>query len=580
MIKRIIRGKLKNNSSFYIGSGETTEFLDTYIIRDSKNNIIIPGTSIAGSLRSYATRIAPHFGVKSCIRLEPQETPCYCPVCKLFGSSDPKRNVERGFPSKIWVYDAVLDNYDEPEIRDGIAVDRESQSAFKESKAKFNFEVLPRNSEFSFHIEVEELEEEFRDIQNTILGIVLKEWQDGRCFLGGMRSRGLGEFILEDLTIENINLTGSDDLIALLKHNPNTTKVSDYIKNSVQSGREKIKENSDSSSNYTYNSFFTLNLKIQFIEGIVVNDPKNSVRSNFDHFPKFENGAFVIPGSSLRGAIRNHAEKIVRTITTEISDNEEEFLNKCPACNPGAGAKSNLTSCNEILKEEAALLESEVLIDRLCLACQTFGSSFLGSRLYISDGIFDNSFPILMKKMDFVAIDRFTGGGKLGAKFDAALLWNPKFEFKIFMENPKKWELGWLMLVLKDIIDSQISVGAGQNKWFGKTSIDDKSKEEITIKFGFINENFTPITKIPEQINDEAIFSVVNYSLQNFMKNSKDSINSWINDFHAEVNKFLRNESYRPKNDSYFKGEIPELYPKSKLTLEKLIKENGGKNNE
>lgn len=57
------------------------------------------------------------------------------------------------------------------------------------------------------------------------------------------------------------------------------------------------------------------------------------------------------------------------------------------------------------------------------------------------------------KMLDFLAIDRFTGGGSDGAKFDALALWQPAFKVRLFFDNPEAWEWGWLALVLRDLRD-------------------------------------------------------------------------------------------------------------------------------
>jgi len=71
-----------------------------------------------------------------------------------------------------------------------------------------------------------------------------------------------------------------------------------------------------------------------------------------------------------------------------------------------------------------------------------------------------------LKALDFLAIDRFTGGGRDTAKFDAVVLWKPKFRVRLFLENPEPWELGWLALVLRDLHDGLTTVGFGAAKRF------------------------------------------------------------------------------------------------------------------
>ena len=92
-----------------------------------------------------------------------------------------------------------------------------------------------------------------------------------------------------------------------------------------------------------------------------------------------------------------------------------------------------------------------------------------GSRLVIEDAALQAGTDPVFKVQDFLAIDRFTGGGRDGAKFDAVGLWRPAFTARLRLENPQAWELGWLALVLRDLAEGWLSVGFGrrQGLWPG-----------------------------------------------------------------------------------------------------------------
>jgi CRISPR-associated RAMP protein (TIGR02581 family) len=268
-----------------------------------------------------------------------------------------------------------------------------------------------------------------------------------------------------------------------------------------------------------------------------------------------ENGKFIFPGSSFRGIFRSHAEKIARSLVTLNSSNASNFLNKCPACNPFADKEDPLTSCNVIFREyKRTHKNEEIKDDKLCLACQLFGSSFKGSRLYVNDGEMID--PPEIKIMDFLAIDRFTGGGKEGAKFDALVLWQPRFKLRIFVENPKDWQLGWLMLVMKDLKEGLVSFGFGKNKWFGKATI-----EEETIKIGVISEVFIP-GGLENGDSYEGIFNTQILQLKELIEKDSKPVELWIKEFHKILSEFRRVNNLVPASDTYFKDDVSELYPK------------------
>lgn len=551
MIEKIITGRLKALTGLHIGSGDLTETTDSPVFRNSDGAIIIPGTAIAGSLRSLATRLASHFGFKECIALDENSSSkfCNCPVCNLFGSINSGKNSNEGTASKIWMSDAILENDSKTSIRDGVGIDRETRTSSRAAQAKYDLEVIPKDSVFSFKLAIEGgVTEE----QEKILSCALAEWRKGRGYLGGNVARGLGNIQLIEIKVFSINLSSIENLMAFLKED-DPTKVADeekgWLEVKTNSGRSLIK--CSTNNEYLYNSFVQLDFTLKFTGGFVINDVLKAVQSGFDFCPRMENGNFVLPGSSLRGVIRSHAEKIARSLATLNSKNAYDFLMKCPACNPFAGKETPLTSCNILLREHKRKHKDEEIKDeQMCLACQFFGSSYKGSKMYVGDGYLIDSPKI--KIMDFLAIDRFTGGVREGAKFDALVLWQPSFKVRIFIENPKEWQLGLLMLVLKDLKDGLISVGFGENKWLGKVIVENEA-----IKVGAISKDFIP-SGLKISSSYEGIFNTQILKIDSI----SEPIELWVREFHNILSNFRRENNLVPTSDTYFKDDIPNLYPK------------------
>lgn len=554
MIKKVIIANLKTLTGLHIESGDMVETTDSPVYRDTNGDIVIPGTALAGALRALATRIAPHFGYKKCIALDenPQTKTCDCLVCNLFGSLITGKSSTEGKASKLWVYDSVLKSEPKTHIRDGVGIDRETGASSRRARAKFDFEVAPKDSVFSFKIAIQD---ELSEGEEKLLSFVLEEWRHGRGYLGGGIGRGLGNIQLEDIKVFSINLSNADNLIAFLQED-DEINVGDedekWIDRNIKGARELIKGNM--ADEYLYNSFLQMDMELKFTGGFLINDILNSVQSGFDFTPRIENGKFILPGSSFRGILRSHAEKIARSLVTLNSGTAAEFLSKCPACNPFADKDDPLASCNAMLREYKRVHKEEIQDDKLCLACQLFGSSFKGSRLYVSDGEMTGTPEI--KIMDFLAIDRFTGGGKEGAKFDALVLWQPKFRLRIFLENPKDWQLGWLMLVIKDLKERLLSFGFGKNKWFGKATIEDG-----TIKVGAISELFIP-SGLEKGNSYEDIFNTQVFKLKELIEEHPEPLELWVKEFHKVLSEFKRVDALVPGSDTYFKTDVSELYPK------------------
>ncbi len=573
MIKKIITGNLRALTGIHIGIGDTTETTDLPIFRNTLNEIIIPGTTIAGTLRAIATRIAPHLNFNNCISLEPppskpeqeKRKTCDCCVCGLFGSISITEEAEKGEASKVWIHDAVLVNDAKTSIRDGVGIDRETKTSARKKRAKYDFEIIQKDSKFSFRADLQNnvTDENIIKDYEIILASVLSEWSLGRGNLGGDVVRGLGNIRLEDIKVYNLDLSSTDQLMAFLRKDDQIStgiEDEDWLSNNIEEAKKRVAKNVKekgliANNDYLYNSFAQIEFTLQFNGGFVINDILSSVRSDFDFCPRIENGNFVLPGSSLRGVLRFQAEKIARSLTTLDSKDLNEFFERCPACNPHADENDPLTSCSIIFREKRGSPEEEVKDEQLCLACRLFGSSYRGSRLYVRDGYQSSSDKIEIKIMDFLAIDRFTGGGKEGAKFDALVLWQPTFKISMLLENPKEWQLGWLLLALRDLNEGLCSVGFGQNKWFGKTKVKDEK-----IKIGTTSNDFTPMgLKIDNSF--EGIFKTKTWKLEELIKETENPVESWIKKFHEELQKFRRLDKMGPPKDTYFGRDIENLYP-------------------
>jgi hypothetical protein len=226
-------------------------------------------------------------------------------------------------------------------------------------------------------------------------------------------------------------------------------------------------------------------------------------------------------------------------------------------------------------KEDRSELEKSGAEDKLCLACRLFGSTWNGSRLRVEDAPLKNGTTVEYKVLDFLAIDRFTGGGRDGAKFDAVVLWKPKFSVRLFLENPEPWELGWLALVLRDLNDGLATVGFGAAKGFGRCAI-----EEYKLTIGVLHDRDFPRPTFKNR--DKALEQAIEASERVVQAKGADSglyqtiaydqvnqtdwlalANGWVQEFSSAVQGHSR--LHERKNDSYFSEQgghwLPDLYP-------------------
>lgn len=493
---RAITATLKLRTPLHVGTGAGTETADDLLRRDARGRLLIPGTALAGALRSIATRLAPRFsGAGLCHALKPKDAKkaCGCLVCQLFGDVNPQEDDEKGNAARIIIYDAVLDATPKLQIRDGVGIDRTTGAAARRERIKFDLEVLPAGATFKLRIELDRRLADEAALQ--LLAATLAEWQAGRGAVGGRVARGLGAFDLTDIRFIERDLDRPDVLMAFLRDGPPWDAQDGkpgWIAEKFQT-LPAIPKWSGQAKDPVARAWALAEFTLAATGPFLTHDLTQAGRSGFDHAPVLAAYALgekpVLPGSSLRGVLRSQAERIARTLATldawgdankAMGERRADFLASCPACNPLTTEPSDeVASCNSFIKkrlskEERGKLEREGAEDKLCLACRLFGSTWNGSRLRVEDAPFKEGVTVEYKVMDFLAIDRFTGGGRDSAKFDAVALWKPQFSVRIFLDNPEPWELGWLALVLRDLDDGLATVGFGAAKGFGQCTVKDR----------------------------------------------------------------------------------------------------------
>lgn len=610
-----LTAKIQFTTAVHIGSGKGGETTDAPLRRDAQGRIVLPGTAIAGALRTTATRLAPRMNLDSqnpfCAAIDKGKTdlkPCACPVCHLFGDLHPGTEENAQSPkthaSHLWIYDAPLaEDQAAAFVRDGVGIDRQSGASASAGAAKFDLEVLPAGIYFDLRMELREPFEQ----DMMLLAATLAEWQAGRGRLGGRTARGLGAFELKGLRCAGLKLDTGDDLIKYLTSkkpwesatvdddwmSQNLKKAMGLIQNTPEPKLNKDdKDEAEKAAKVkeaVAQSWITINFDLQFNGPFLIHDATLAGLIGYDHAPLLEKlppanrddkwrARPVLSGAGFRGVLRSHAERIARTLAThavwEINPDKrkDEFLKACPACNPlQSNWQKPLANCDKLLSDhhDSTLTTHQEATDKhLCLACWLFGSTRRGSRLAIQDAgmILENEEKRLpYKPQDFLAIDRFTGGGLEGAKFDALGLYAPRFHVCMHLENPADWELGWLTLVLRDLRDELVTFGFGAAKGYGVAKA-----EEFKVKLGFITPEDVPVKdeKLRAKLlanapqADESIFRILAFSKDDYEK-YKDILQEWVGKFNEQVTLFNREnmELPSPVSDTYFNGELPKLYP-------------------
>lgn len=242
----LFEGLLTMKTAFHIGGGKMTlSVSNSPVVLTPTGLPFIPGSSFKGALRSTVEKLVPDLpDFSSCALIElPEEEQeqemqkpvgercCptvrqraivqsrrareqrgqeidpdkelaalladLCDTCRLFGSPFAA--------SCINVSDLYLSDEKWPggvQIRDGVAIDRDSERA--KDRLKYTFEVVPASAQFSLSLVLENATP--KDLQ--LISVGLSEFVHGFGVIGGKRSRGLGVCELEGLKVSSLELVG------------------------------------------------------------------------------------------------------------------------------------------------------------------------------------------------------------------------------------------------------------------------------------------------------------------------------------------------------------------------------------
>lgn len=240
----LFKGLLVMQTGLHIGGGRASlSPSDSPVVLTPTGHPFIPGSSFKGALRSTVEKLVPELpdsaklsscalielpedqqiketeqegGPKSCptvrqrgivkVRreweqkgkdydMEQRDFPFLCNTCRLFGSPFAASRINANdlyLASDEWAGGI--------QIRDGVAIDRDSETA--KDGLKYDFEVVPASATFNLHIMLENATA--MDLQ--LISIGLSEFVHGFAMIGGKRSRGLGACELHNLTISSLEL--------------------------------------------------------------------------------------------------------------------------------------------------------------------------------------------------------------------------------------------------------------------------------------------------------------------------------------------------------------------------------------
>jgi CRISPR/Cas system CSM-associated protein Csm3 (group 7 of RAMP superfamily) len=393
--KLVLNGRIEAVSALHIGSGQADNS-DMDILRNQAGEPYIPATSFVGVLRHFFDTASPGFN-------------------RFWGTMNGSDDQQ----SSLVCADLVPENSTVVVRRDGVRLN--NNTGLAKDTGKFDYEILEPGTCFSLCLEVtlrRDRQESFRFFCS-----IYDLLDQDRIRLGAKTGNGLGRIRLltEQTKIFLFDFKQYDHVRAWLKQDFSATNQID---------RE------------TLGSGFDLKKKICRIRANMVLKSSLLVRS-YGHTPEapdtvqLQSGKnWLIPGTSIKGAVRARAERIVNTL--ELAD-KNRFMDNLFGYVREKGTK----------KEGASQ-----------------GSDRKKSRVQVEDVVLDRK-KFTAELQSRIRIDRFTGGVINGALFDSMPVFAPEQEqtvtFNFAIREYSEAEIGLFLLILKDLWTGDLPIGGEKN---------------------------------------------------------------------------------------------------------------------
>ena len=393
--KVIVYAQLKNKSPLLIGRG-TGEAYDIEVAVLPGGNPYIPATSMMGCLKNQLASLSTRHG-------------------EYFWGSEVRKNTNasqamKTFQSHIQLEDLVpeTDFSDFTSLRDGVRID--PKKGIAEEGKKYEYQFVEPNVKFPFRMEITIREGVSRQDAEEVIGHIYTLLHHDQFRIGAFTNTGFGKLECSDFKAWYFDFPKDAE------------KWFSYLKTGMPvSAPVTLEKQEEAGPKPAFSIEATFRLKSSLIigsYGIHGNEPDKSQLKSRDRF--------VLPGKSIRGAIRHRALKIMKTLgEPDAEDKINDLFGMVDEENEGIKKKG---------------------------------------RLRIEESELENVDPMIQNR---IRIDRFTGGVIRGALFNSRPVWTTgedsvTLSFSILHSaSPEEKKL--LLLVLKDLWLEDLAIGGEKN---------------------------------------------------------------------------------------------------------------------
>lgn len=445
-----LTAQLHLETAAQIGSRES-DVSDATFARTEDDKPILPGATLAGALRNALCDLLAGFRVPEDQKNRASATAI---VGSLFGfqerdGRDPNGDPRyKGHESPLIFFDSIGNAPAERSIRDGVRIDPKTGRA--QDKLKYDRELSLPGVDFPFRCDLLIVDRDESDKTSGETGAntlpteadliahfvgALKALTDKSVRFGARKSRGLGQVKATCFRAHRYDLTDEKDWLAYadsawtltpLEAKECHTSPEAAIAAAWPESMEAV--GTLQTAIFDRRKTFTMQFNIRVDGTLLIRSPGRKA-GDADVVTLTEKGNAIISGTSLAGAFRAQANRILNTLgvsgATVFDDwvRLESLFGSEPSAASGGGARRK------------KLVGSRVRFDETVIT---------GARTY---------------RQSRIKVDRFTGGTIDTALFDEQPAVEGAATFHVTVRNPDKADIALLLLAARDLLDGLLTIG-------------------------------------------------------------------------------------------------------------------------
>lgn len=407
--KIIFNIPIQTMSPLRIASGLDDGLIDILILKNKQGRPFIPGTSLAGVLRSEIDAL---YGEKI--------------GDKIFGSIDNNGNQSMINISDITLTQAQLIH------RDGVAIN--AFTGVGEDGAKYDYEAIDRGAQGTLKMELtircgdlettldtsakhnqfSATDEQYIDIAASIADIITKGIN-----IGSLTTKGYGKLAsTKPVEIHVFNFASAQDADKWLQYlQKGTLPQAVYLGDAKNIHAQAV-------NNFEMTAEFALQSSM-----LIRDEAERKERGDNIAIQMISGQDYVIPGTSLKGILRNRACKIMTALCRDNEQKANRYVNDLMG-----------------FAEKETAKKSRLSVDEVYISCDQLHKS----------------------KHSRNRIDRFTGGTIPSALFTEEPIWQhdktlAPIKMTVKIDKCRPSEAGLLMLILKDLWLGRLPIGGGKS---------------------------------------------------------------------------------------------------------------------